>query len=59
MHRFAPSFIRTVTVGPEISPGRLPLRLRVLAGFTAGGDFHPALKARSVLLRVVVDSSRK
>ena len=56
MLRCAPSFIRTVTVGPGISPGRLPLGPRALAGFTAGGDFHPALKARLVIFRAFVGS---
>jgi hypothetical protein len=43
-------------VGPGISPGQLPLRLRALAGFTAGGGFHPALKARFGIVRVFIDS---
>jgi hypothetical protein len=47
---------RTVTVGPGISPCRLPLRLWELAGFTASGDFHPAPKDRFVIVRVFVDS---
>jgi hypothetical protein len=38
------SFIRTVTVGPGVSPDLLTLRLQALAGYTAGGEFHPALK---------------
>ena len=37
-----PSPIRTVTVGPGISPGRPPVR--GFAGSTAGRDLHPALK---------------
>ena len=37
--------IQTVTVGPGITPGQLPLaRTKALADSTAGGDFHPALK---------------
>lgn len=54
----ASSFIRTVTVGPGISPGLLtPLHdgagARGLSGAawprgnTAGGDFHPALRIRA------------
>ena len=52
---YAISFIRTVIVGPGISPGLLSLmhawtcisRLRapeVLSADTAGGDFHPGLR---------------
>src|SRR5882724_1506766 len=52
------SFIRTLTVGFGITPNllTLPWRLRdprkALAGlgcftFTAGGDFHPALRTRA------------
>ncbi len=36
-----PSPIQTVTVGPGVSPD---LRIAPLAGYTAGGDFHPAPK---------------
>ena len=55
--RHALSFIRTVTVGPGVSPGLLTptllacaWRVRALAGLcsqaaiTAGGEFHPALR---------------
>jgi hypothetical protein len=51
MLRFAPSFIRTLTVGPGISPGQLPCKPQALAGYTAGGDFRPALKARFLIVR--------
>lgn len=36
-----PSPIQTVTVGPGVPPD---LRKIPLAGYTAGGDFHPAPK---------------
>jgi hypothetical protein len=36
-----PSPIQTLTVGPGVSPD---LRIAPLAGYTAGGDFHPAPK---------------
>jgi hypothetical protein len=39
--RVKPSPIQTVTVGPGVSPD---LRIAPLAGYTAGGDFHPAPK---------------
>ena len=39
--RRQPSPIQTLTVGPGITPG---LRIAPLAGYTAGGDFHPAPK---------------
>jgi hypothetical protein len=55
--RLALSFIRTVTVGPGISPGLLTLRINEAAkalaalvrscchaAITAGGEFHPALR---------------
>ncbi len=42
-----PSPIQTVTVGPGVSPD---LQIAPLAGFTAGGDFHPALKVSKVPL---------
>jgi hypothetical protein len=35
------SFIRTLTVGPGVTPD---LRISALAGFTAGGELHPAPK---------------
>jgi hypothetical protein len=45
------SFIRTMTVGPGITPDLLTLarKAKALAGLrtrplTAGGDFHPALR---------------
>jgi hypothetical protein len=37
------SSIRTVTVGPGVSPGQRTLA-RPVADFTASGEFHPALK---------------
>jgi len=42
------SFIRTLTVGPGITPGQQP-HLQLVAGLramplTAGGESHPALK---------------
>ena len=41
--------IQTITVGSGITPDQLPLEgtpSKALAGSTAGGDFHPALKNR-------------
>ena len=37
------SFIRTLTVGPGVTPDLLTIPKDALAGYTAGGDFHPAL----------------
>lgn len=55
------SFIRTVTVGPGISPDLLtPLRMArcgrsracaTFAAITAGGEFHPALRTLVPALR--------
>ena len=47
--QFAFSFIRTLTVGPGITPGLLTLQMQALAGLpfsgnTAGGEFRPALR---------------
>ena len=50
------SFIRTLTVGPGISPGR---PLAGFAGCTAGGDFHPALKQRFGLALRIIRRSRQ
>jgi len=41
--RVGPSPIRTLTVGPGISPG--PPLLQGVAGSTAGRELHPAPKA--------------
>jgi len=52
-HICAFSFIRTMTVGPGISPDLLTLSTEALAGsqlftlHTAGGEFHPALRTQS------------
>ena len=50
------SLIRTMTVGPGISPGR---PLSGFAGCTAGGDFHPALKQRLVLQSRIIRPRRQ
>jgi hypothetical protein len=53
------SSIRTVTVGPGISPGLLdPFTRKALAGLpmiglTAGGEFRPALRTGKVFANVL------
>ena len=47
-YHYIVSFIRTLTVGPGITPGQQP-HLQLVAGLramplTAGGESHPALK---------------
>ena len=41
-------FIRTLTVGPGITPDLLTFhrKMKALAGFTAGGELRPALKTK-------------
>jgi hypothetical protein len=53
------SFIRTLTVGPGISPDLLTLHLQALAGYTAGGEFHPALKTYAKSIAILLLSPRR
>lgn len=38
------SSIRTITVGPGVSPSQRVQNLHPVADYTASGEFHPALK---------------
>jgi len=46
----AVSFIRTITVGPGVTPSQRRCKTPSVAGFTASGDFHPALKQTVIRL---------
>ena len=46
------SSIRTITVGPGVSPSQRVQNLHPVADYTASGDLHPALKTKnSVVFR--------
>jgi hypothetical protein len=38
------------TVGPGVTPDLLTLREEALAGYTAGGELHPALRTNARLV---------
>jgi hypothetical protein len=46
-----------MTVGPGITPDLLTLAMdcEALAGFTAGGEFHPALRTMPLNRRATMD----